>query len=438
MKPLVTAIFLAFSVQGVLAEDLLDVYALAEKNDPQLAAALASLEAARMNTPIARSQLLPQVNANGGLNWQDVEGERSLSGGGSASLDDSYWSRRLGLGLVQPIYRRDRLKQLEQAKTTVEQAESQYTAIEQNLIFRVASAYFQVLSAQDTLEFAQSELKAIARQLDQAKQRFEVGLIAITGVHEAQARFDQSRADVISAENDVGTAWEALREIIGQMGPNELATLEAEIPLRVPEPAGMDAWSAMALDNNPSVQAAREAAEIARQEIEIQRSGHYPTLDFVANYDMSRSDSDTGSDTDVLAAGVQLAVPIYTGGGVTASTQQARFNFEAAQKELESQLRATDKAVRDAYRQAELSISRVQALQSTTVSAESALEATEAGFEVGTRTLVDVLNRQSELFSAKRDYANARYLYVLNYLALKQAAGSLTVEDLELVNEWLK
>ena len=438
MKPLVTAIFLACSVQGVLAEDLLDVYALAEKNDPQLAAAQASLEAARMNTPIARSQLLPQVNASGGLNWQDVEGERSLSGGGSASLDDSYWSRRLGLGLVQPIYRRDRLKQLEQAKTTVEQAESQYTAIEQNLIFRVASAYFQVLSAQDTLEFAQAELKAIARQLDQAKQRFEVGLIAITGVHEAQARFDQSRADVISAENDVGTAWETLREIIGQMGPNELATLEAEIPLRVPEPAGMDAWSALALDNNPSVQAAREAAEIARQEIEIQRSGHYPTLDFVANYDMNRSESDTGSDTDVLAAGVQLAVPIYTGGGVTASTQQARFNFEAAQKELESQLRATDKAVRDAYRQAELSISRVQALQSTTVSAESALEATEAGFEVGTRTLVDVLNRQSELFSARRDYANARYLYVLNYLALKQAAGSLTVEDLDLINAWLK
>jgi outer membrane protein len=435
MKPLVTAIALALSLNTASGEDLVEVYALAQQNDPQLAAAQASLEAAREGTPIARSRLLPNVNATGSVGWQDVDGENNGTG---TSLDEDYWSQRAGIGLVQPIYRRDRLKQLEQAKVSVARAEWEFQSVEQNLILRVASAYFQVLSAQDTLEFAQAELKSIARQLDQAKQRFEVGLIAITGVHEAQARYDQSRADVISAENDVGTAWEALREIIGQAAPNELASLVEEIPLKVPEPSNLDAWSTLALENNPNVKASREAAEAARQEIEIQRSGHYPTLDLVANYDIARSDSDRGSDTDVLSAAVQLAVPIYTGGGVSAATRQAQFNFQAAQKQLESALRATDKDVRDAYRQAELSISRVQALQSTTVSAQSALEATEAGFEVGTRTLVDVLNRQSELFSAKRDYANARYLYVLNYLSLKQAAGDLTVADLEKVNAWLQ
>ena len=435
MKPLVMAITLALSLNTASGEDLVEVYALAQQNDPQLAAAQASLEAAREGTPIARSRLLPNVNATGSVNWQDIDVKSNTADG---SVDEDYWSERAGIGLVQPIYRRDRLKQLEQAKVSVSQAEWEYQSVEQNLILRVSSAYFQVLAAQDTLEFAQSELKAIARQLDQAKQRFEVGLIAITGVHEAQARYDQSRADVISAENDVGTAWEALREIIGRVGPNELATLVEEIPLKVPEPGNLDAWSTLALENNPNVKAAREAAEVARQEIEIQRSGHYPTLDFVANYDINRSDAERGSDTDVLSAAVQLAVPIYTGGGVSASTRQAQFNFQAAQKQLEAALRATDRDVRDAYRQAELSISRVQALQSTTVSAQSALEATEAGFEVGTRTLVDVLNRQSELFSAKRDYANARYLYVLNYLSLKQAAGDLTVADLEKVNAWLQ
>ncbi len=438
MKPLVTGIAMALAMQGVCAENLLEVYALAVQNDPQLAAAQASLQATRENAPIARARLLPNINATGDVTWQDVDSESNSDSVLQPSQNEDYWTERAGIGLVQPLYRRDRLKQYEQAKTTVAQAESDFVAVEQNLIFRVASAYFEVLATQDTLEFAQSELKAIARQLDQAKQRFEVGLIAITGVHEAQARFDQSRADVIRAENDVGTAWEALREIIGQMGPNELATLVDEIPLKVPEPANLDAWSTLALENNPSVQAAREAAEIARQEIEVQRSGHYPSLDLVANYDLRRSDAERGSDTDVLSAAVQLAVPIYTGGGVTAATRQAQFNFDAAKQDLERQLRATDKDVRDAYRQAELSISRVRALQSTTVSAESALEATEAGFEVATRTLVDVLNRQSELFSAKRDYSNARYLYVLNFLALKQAAGDLTVDDLEKVNVWLE
>ena len=262
-------------------------------------------------------------------------------------------------------------------------------------------------------------------------------MIAITGVHEAQARFDQSRADEISAINLLDNAWEALREIVGPEVPETIAGLLDEIPLVIPEPKDVEAWSEIAIRNSPDVESARQAAEVARQEIEVQRSGHYPTLDLVGSYDVDRSEASRGTDVNVGALGVQLAVPLYTGGGVSAVTRQARFNFQAAQEVLDQQLRAVDRQVRDAYRGVETGISRVQALKATTVSAQSALDATTAGFDVGTRTLVDVLNGQRDLFDAKRNYARSRYDYVLSHVALKQAAGVLEIPDLEKINVYL-
>jgi outer membrane protein len=265
-----------------------------------------------------------------------------------------------------------------------------------------------------------------------------VGLIAITGVHEAQARYDAARANVITARNQLDNAREVLREIVGgELG--ELLKLKDPVPvLDMPTPADLDHWSQVALDNNPGVMAARYALEVARQEVEAQRSGHYPTLDLVAGYSALNSGAILSADANTARIGVELAVPLYAGGGVSAATQQARYNEEAARESLEQQRRAVSRQVRDAYRGMEASISRVKALKAGTVSAASALEATEAGFEVGTRTLVDVLNAQSELFRSQRDYAQARYDYVLNLLTLKQAAGIVAADDLAEVNAWLE
>lgn len=430
MKRILIAALALATVQPVAAEDLQQLYQQAQANDPQIRAARATRQAAGEAAPIARAGLLPSLSASASATHTDVDAR-----GGSAS-DNQYDTGTGALSLSQPLYRRDRLIRVDQADAQIAQAEANLQTAEQSLRLRVAQAYFGVLAAQDNLGFAKAEQTAIARQLDQAKRRFEVGLIAITGVHEAQARFDQSRANVITARNQLDNQLEVLREIVGgEFGA--LNGLEAELPLSMPSPADLAHWSGVALENNPAVIAARQAVDVARQEVEVQRSGHYPTLDLVGSYSLSRGGS-TSSDTNTAAVGLQLAVPLYSGGATSASTRQSRFNLQAARETLEQQRRAVARQVRDAYRGMEASISRVAALKAGTVSSQSALEATEAGFEVGTRTLVDVLNAQSELFRAQRDYAQARYDYVLNLLALKQAAGIVSDQDMAEVNGWLQ
>ena len=435
MKAIAMIVALTLVSTITWSEDLLQVYAVSQQSDPQLAAARARRDATYENEPIARSLLLPNLTANGDLTWQDVDANSSFSG----DSDEDFFTHEGSLTLTQALYRRDRWYGFQQSKTIVERAGARYKVAEQDLILRVANAYFDVLAAQDTLDFSNANKKATARQLDQAKQRFEVGLIAITAVHEAQARFDLQRAEVISAENQLTNAWEALREIVGPMGPTKIAPLRRDITAdEIQMPSDIEDWSEIALQNNPNVVSARLTAEAARQDIEIERSGHYPTLDLIGDYRSFDSNSDRGTDVDTLSAGVQLAIPIYTGGGVSASTRQARFSFEEAQEEYDRAQRATDRQVRDAFRGVQSNLSRVRALQAATVSAKSALEATTAGFDVGTRTLVDVLNSQSDMFRAERDYSVARYDYILNLLSLEQAAGTLELQDLETVNAWIE
>jgi outer membrane protein len=435
MKKIALAVALVLGSATAPAADLVEVYQLAGDNDPVLRAARANRDATRENEPLARSQLLPEIGLSGDVNYlyQDVKDSPNAAG----SFSDDFSTQAAAVQVIQPLYRKDRLVQLEQARDQSEQADVDYLGAQQDLILRVADAYFSVLSAQDTLTFAQAEKAAIARQLDQAKQRFEVGLIAITGVHEAQARFDQARADEISASNAVDNAFEALLRITGR--PVEsLDQLRSEIPLTSPQPATLEAWSDTALQNNPGVLSARINAEIARKQIQFREAGGYPTFDLVGSYGIARSDADFGTDADTASVGVQLRLPLYTGGRVTSGTRQARFEYEAAQERLEERRRVVQNQVRDAYRGVLTSISRVDALAAAQVSAQSALEATEAGFEVGTRTLVDVLNSQRDLFRARRDFAQARYDYILNTLRLMQAAGTLAPEDIEDVNTWLQ
>ena len=411
------------------AEDLVQVYRLAVENDAQLRAARATRDAVLEIKPQAKALLLPYAALDGSLSRVDVDSD--------GTTDGSFTGSDLSLSLVQSVYNRADWLQLEQADAGIAQAQAQYETAEQALILRVAQAYFDVLSALDSLEFVQSENAAIARQLDQAKQRFEVGLIAITDVHEAQAAYDQSRADLIKAENDVDNAWEALNEIINAP-VSALDRVTEEIPLDPPSPADIEQWNEAAQQQNLAIQAARYGAEVAKQNIEIERSGHYPTLDLIGGYGLDRTDSDSGFDSDTASIGLQLDVPIYSGGATTSRTRQAGYEYEAAQESLDQQRRATSRQVRDAYRAVVASISAVHALKASTVSAQSALEATEAGFEVGTRTMVDVLNAQRDAFRAKSNYAQIRYLYILSGLDLKQASGALSPNDLEQVNSLLR
>jgi len=415
------------------AADLLELYEQAAQHDPQILAARANREAGRESEPLAMANLLPNLSLAGNLDYtsQDIDKPATVAG------SDSFKSNSLALNVVQPLFRKDRLVALEQAKDRVKQADADYAAADQGLILRLANAYFGVLSANETLIFTQAEKKAIARQLDQAKERFDVGLVAITDVHEAQARYDQSKANVISARNEVDNALEVLREIVADAS-DSLDDLKTELPLVPPQPASLDEWTQTAQQHNPEVTSARLATEIARKNIEAQRAGHYPTLDLVGSLSRARSDATSGRDADSGTIGLQLALPLYSGGGVTSATRQASYQFQAAQQGLDQTRRAVSRQVRDAYRGIQASISRVAALNATVRSALSALEATEAGFDAGTRTLVDVLNSQSALFKARRDYAQARYDYVVNTLTLLQAAGTLSAEDVKRVNAWLQ
>lgn len=422
----------AFTSQAQ-AENLVQVYQLATTNDSQIRAALATRDAALEARPQAKSLLLPQVSLSA-----DVTRVRSdVINSPSGDSLNNYNTAGLGLSLSQAIYRKDYLIGLEQADLQVAQAESAYAAASQSLILRVAQAYFDVLSAQDSLTFAKAENAAIARQLEQSKQRFEVGLIAITSVHEAQAAFDQSRADLISAENAVDNAREALREIV-QQNTGELAPVMDQLPLEQPAPANPEAWADQAQKENLSIRSLAYALDLARSDIDLKRAADFPKLDLVGSHSLDRSGSSTGSDSNTTTLGVQLSVPLYTGGGNSSRSRQAVLNHKVAQENLDKERRSVNRQVRDAYRGVLASISQVQALKASTISAQSALDATQAGFEVGTRTMVDVLNAQRDLFRARSNYAKVRYSYILSGLQLKQAAGTLSESDLEQVNRWLK
>ncbi|MCW8907087.1 MAG: TolC family outer membrane protein [Sedimenticola sp.] len=415
------------------AEDLLEIYQLALDNDPQLRAALATRNSALEARPQAESRLLPSVSLSSSANLVRSDVNSSASGG---SLNN-YGTAALSLNLSQSVYREEYGIQLDQADKQIARAEVTYAAEEQALILRVAQAYFNVLSAEDSLEFARAENAAIARQLDQAKQRFEVGLIAITDVHEAQAAFDQSRADLIQAENALDNAREAQQEIIKQ-SVDQLVPLAEELPLNPPQPQNPERWANTAQTQNLSLQAALYGVDVARMNIDLQDAGDSPTVDLVGSHALNLSSSRSGTDAQTTTIGLQLNVPLYTGGAVNSRTRQARFDYEAAQENLDQQRRSVNRTVRDAYRGVITSISTVEALKASTISAQSALEATEAGFEVGTRTMVDVLNAQRDLFRARSNYSKVRYDFILNGLQLKQATGTLTEDDLKQINSWLQ
>lgn len=425
------ALFL-FSLSLQATENLLDIYRLAEESDPQLRAAIAAHQATLESKPISRAALLPNISLDANATRNDT----SYKGGTGSDAD--YTSQGYGLNLLQPIYHRDYWVQLRQADTQIAQADAELNAIRQELVARVATAYFTLLAAQDNLEFAEAEKKATSQQLNQTKQRFEVGLTAITDVHEAQAGYDAAVATVISAENQVDNAVEQLHELTLQEH-RDLAPVAAEIPLVAPEPADIDQWVESALKQNLQLLASEAAAQTAMEEIKRRSSGHYPTFDLVAShsYNDTSDNPNFGSERTDNKVGVQLSLPIYSGGLTTSQTRQARSLHNQALDNVEKQRRATIRQTREAYLAVMTGISQVQARKQALISAETALEATQAGFDVGTRTAVDVLTSTKERFRARQEYALSRYEYIKSTLTLKLAIGGLTETELAKVNNWL-
>lgn len=421
---------------GAGATTLSDIYRLAVDNDPQYRGTEAAYHATLETRTQSRALLLPSVNltADRADNEQETIASTSFTVG-TREFDSSGYT----LSLSQPLFNYDYFVQLRQSRASIGQAQAELSAAQQRLIVRVAERYFDTLAAVDGLEFARAEKSAIDRQLEQTRQRFDVGLIAITDVHEAQAAYDLVTAREILAENLLASQHEALAEITGQYH-DQIAPLSAETPLITPEPADIDQWSDTALNQNFQLLAAEFAYQHARAEIKRQRAGHLPTLDLNASH--TYSDTEGGNfgsnESETNAIELRLNMALFQGGATTSRTRQAERLAEQSRQAYEQQRRATLRQARDAYLSVVAEINRVGALGQAVVSAQSALDASEAGLEVGTRTTVDVLDTRRELFRARRDHARSRYDYILNTLRLKEAAGILTAADLDQVNGWLQ
>lgn len=436
------------------ADDLLEIYRDARASDPQLQAAEANKRVNEAGVTITRANLLPSLNGTASLT--DTNGSSTRvgtvpngTGGvtfGPSTTDSDTRERDYRVTLHQSVFNYGNWTALKSSRALADKGAADYDTALDALFIRVSTAYFNVLTAKTNLEAAQAQEKAVGRQLEQAEQRFEVGLTAITDVHEARAQHDASRAAVILAESQLSDAYEALAELTGKP-VNEARSLRADIPLAPPEPADPNAWVKVALEQSPTLAAQALAVKSAEYDIKTARSGHYPYLDANVNYtdtaqwgafNQNALDIPATSSSEGNSVVLTLTVPIFNGLATQGRVHQATARRDATADLLEQNKRAVVRATLGAYRDTVAGISEVQARKQALVSAQSALEATQAGFEVGTRTIVDVLLSQQNLFAAQREYARARHTYLLAGLRLKQSAGVIDVKDLEAVNALLQ
>ena len=452
---------------AAVAEDLLKVYDDSLQSDPQMREASANRSASLEARPQARALLLPQI-----AGAASVEKDKTYENEAAPQLfTDPTNPNKLILvqedvrGYIRPVttqwnvtlrqnvFNWQNWENLKRADHSVAQAEADYRAAQEDLILRVSQRYFEVLSARADLEAQQAAHEAITNQLEQANKRFEVGLIAITDVQEAKAANDQAAAAVIAAKRTLATAVEQLREITGAKY-DQLMRPGPDIPLKSPEPASEDRWVEVSMEQNLALVSSRLAAEIARDDIRVAEGGHYPTLDIVAGHTHYRQTSTqifpalptidffgaVGpllNETNTNSIGLQLNVPIFSGGLTQSQVHQSQYRWIAAKERVARTSRDTERAARDAFLSVNSEIARVQALQQGLESSKTALKATEAGYGVGTRTAVDVLNARKTLVQAQTDYSRSRYDYILDIVSLRLASGSLDRATLAEINQWL-
>lgn len=436
LKPLATLSLAALLVSAqptVHALDLRQALEAAARQDTQLASALAQLRTVRERVPQAAAGLLPTVNGITSINRQTVD--TSLSPRREST------PRQFSLSLNQPLLRMDRFETLEQSKLAVVQAEAALEASRQDLIVRVATAYFDIVAAQDALAAVRAQKRAIALQLESAKRNFQVGTATITDQQEAQARADLTDSQEIAAENDLGNKRNALAILTGRPIA-EMSTLDGLRPgltILPPEPPQDDAWTERARAENLNVRQSAIALEVARREITKARFGHWPTIDLVSSATRSESSTVglTAANINSMSVGLQLAVPIYAGGAITGRVREVVAASEKAIADLETARRTADLTARQLLRKVTSGLAQVRALEAAERSSQLALDSNLLGYQVGVRINIDVLNAQQQLFSTRRDLALARYTVLVDGLRLRQAVGGLGDTDLMAVNTLL-
>lgn len=458
IRTLSLALLLAAGTSAAHADDLIEIYKQARAADPTLAGAEATKLATDENVVQARSQLLPQVNAgvsmtrnHGGFNDtvlvrdpNDPSNQIPVDG-----VTQTTYTRSIGVQLEQSLLDISRWTALKASRYTADAGAANWDAAQQDLLVRAANAYFNVLSALDRLKFADANEKALARQLEQAQQRFDVGLAAITDVNDAKAQHDQAVASVISSQNAVDQAREAVRQLTNKE-PGEFKRLREDLPLDHPTPDDPAAWVEVALRQNPALSAAAYQVDAANANISTARAGHLPTLSAQVGYSraptwgsqryggLGQFPDYSGDPKWGSSIGVTLSVPIFSGGFTQSRVRQAVYNRDYAQDQYEYNRRLVEATTRNNYRSVIAGASEVEATRAAVVSAQSSVEATQAGYEVGTRTIVDVLISQQTLLQAQSSYSAARHSFVMDGLLLKQAAGVIEVKDLQAINALLE
>ncbi len=420
--------------------DLVSVYQEAVDNNADLAAARAQYGAQKEVVPQARAGLLPNLSAGADMNNTRTKfDEPSMTSTRSGNVYQAT--------LAQPLFRADRWFQLQAAKDINEQASLQLSATEQNLILQSAENYFAVLRAQDNLASTKAEEAAFKRQLDQSNERFDVGLSDKTDVLQSQASYDTARANRILAQRQVDDAFEALITLTNREY-NSIQGIVHTLPVLAPTPNDAKAWVDTAAKQNLNLLASNYAVSAAEETLKQRKAGHAPTLDAVAQY--KKGDNDAlgfsnpnpltryGSDVEQRSIGLQLNIPIYSGGLTSSQVRESYSRLSQSEQQRESLRRQVVENTRNLHRAVNTDVEQVQARRQSIISNQSAVEATEIGYQVGTRNIVDVLDAQRQLYTSVRNYNNSRYDYILDNLRLKQAAGTLNPGDLQDLSRYLK
>ncbi|MEF8701118.1 MAG: TolC family outer membrane protein [Candidatus Accumulibacter sp. UW26] len=427
------------SAAPVFGADLLQVYRDALSYDAQYAAARATAEAGRERQPQALAGLLPTIGASGNTFWNDTRYQSQL-GAARQTYDNRYNSNTYGINLTQPLFRWQNFVQYDQSKLLVMQTEANFAQAGQDLILRVAQAYFDVLLAIENLRAVQANRTAIAQQLEQAKKNFEVGTATITDTYESQSRFDLATAQEIAADNELEVRRYALRVLIGR-DPGELNRLQPKAIMAPPQPASMEPWVDAAERDSFVVQAQQAAAEAAAKAVEINRAGHYPTLDVVANYGQNNGPGQLGAgsiDTTTQQIGLQVNIPIFQGGAVNSRVREAAARRDAEFASLDNVKRNSALTARQSYLGVVNGLAEMRALEAALVSSLSSLESNRLGYEVGVRINIDVLNAENQVYVTRRDLARARFTTLLSQLRLQAAVGALGESDIERINALLE
>lgn len=453
-RPLAFAIAIALLPAAAQADDLLQSYNNARNSDPQFAAAESRQLAAREGAVQARAAMLPQISGSATLRRSKAEGPATFQSDPTrpvvtGNISSTTTSRSVGLDGTQMLYDRSRFSTLKGQRALTRASEFQLQSDGLSLITRTSSAYFNVLVQLETLSAAEAAEAALKKQFDFASKRLEVGLAPITDVHEARAQFDGARANTILARNAVQDAYQGLVEITGTPVAN-LKGLPDDFKPALPEARDVEKWVQTAIAQNPALAAKKAQVESAQASIESARAGHWPTLYLSGGYGNQASwgersfsagafndTSPTNSEGRGPSVGITLNIPIFNGGATQSRVRQALAQRDVARDELEQQRRALERGTRNAYQGLVAGISEVEARRLALVSAQSAYEASQVGLEVGTRTVLDVLNNQRTLFSAQQAYAQAKYSFLQSRLLLEEAAGTLEVSDVEDVNRLL-